>query len=243
MKQFRFLLMPLFAAMAFFVTSCGSDEEKTDADAAGADTAATTTVTPEPVAVAEPVTIMIVKHKVANYAKWKPAYDSHDSARLANGIHSFVIGRGVPDSNMVMVATKVDDVAKAKAFAKDPGLKKAMQKGGVVGTPTITILTVPVLESSDQSDLRSMTTNVVKDWDAWRKSFDGNKQLRTDNGLNLRAYGHDVDDNHKVTIVTSIVDSTKAFAFMKSDALKKARLESGVVGEPTRFIYRVVQTY
>ena len=39
------------------------------------------------------------------------------------------------DSNMVMVALKADDMAKAKAFAKDPSLKKAMQKGGVTGAP------------------------------------------------------------------------------------------------------------
>src|SRR5258708_13174309 len=85
---------------------------------------------------------MIAKHKVFNYAKWKTSYDEHDSLRLVNGIHSYVIGRGLQDSNMILVAVKVDDMAKAKAFAKDPGLKKAMQKGGVTGTPLVAFVTI-----------------------------------------------------------------------------------------------------
>ncbi|MBC7829267.1 MAG: hypothetical protein H7122_16080 [Chitinophagaceae bacterium] len=243
MKQSRFLLMPLFAAMILFFSSCGDNEEKTETDAVTTDTAAAATTTPEPAAVAQPVNIMIVKHKVANFSKWKPSYESHDSMRLASGIHSFVIGRGVQDSNMVMVAVKVDDVEKAKAFSKDPGLKKAMQQGGVVGTPTIMLLTVPYLSASDNSTLRSMVTHTVKDWEAWKTGFESNRQVRLDNGLTDRAYGYDVDDNHKVTVVVSITDTAKANAFMKSDLLKQKMKEGGVVGEPTRFIYRVVQTY
>jgi hypothetical protein len=34
---------------------------------------------------------------------------------------------------------RIDDTAKAKAFAKEPGLKAAMKKGGVLGVPTMTL--------------------------------------------------------------------------------------------------------
>ena len=44
----------------------------------------------------------------------------HDSMRLANEIHSYVIGKGLQDSNTVLVAVKVNDMAKAQTFAKDP---------------------------------------------------------------------------------------------------------------------------
>ena len=85
--------------------------------------------------------------------------------RLASGIHSYVIGRGLQDSNMVLVAVKVDDMAKAKAFAKDPSLKKAMQKGGVTGTPSFTFVTMTFQDTAtSSSDLRSRTTFTVKDW-------------------------------------------------------------------------------
>ncbi len=130
---------------------------------------------------------MVVNHKVSNFAKWKDAYDAHDSARLANGIHSYVIGRGVQDSNMVLVAVKVDDMAKAKAFAKDPSLKKAMQKGGVTGAPAISFFTTTWQDTAViSSSIRSRTMFTVKDWDAWQKSFEEGKQERIDNGIDRK---------------------------------------------------------
>src|SRR5947209_6712491 len=134
MKQFRFSGL-FFYSMVFLLASCAGNEseKKTSTDSTAADTT-TAMVTPPVTTITTPQNMMDVTHKVSNYAKWKTSYDGHDSARLANGIHSYVIGRGLKDSNMVLVAVKVDDTAKAKAFAKDPGLKKAMQKGGVTGT-------------------------------------------------------------------------------------------------------------
>jgi len=188
--------------------------------------------------------VMVVTHKVADFAKWKPSYDAHDSMRLANKIHSYVIGRGMEDSNMVMVALKVEDMDKAKSFAKDPGLKKAMQKGGVASAPSFSFVTLTFQDTAAVSTpLRSRTMFTVKDWDAWQKAFEEGKQERLDNGLTVRAYGHDVNDNHKVVLVTALVDTAKAYAYWKSDLLKQRRAASGVVSVPERFVYRVVQRY
>ena len=83
-------------------------------------------------------------------------------------------------------AEKVDDMAKAKAFAKDPSLKKAMQKGGVTGAPTISFFTATWQDTATLStNLRSRTTLTVKDWDAWLKSFEEGKQERIDNGITV----------------------------------------------------------
>jgi hypothetical protein len=233
-----------------FLFSCGGNEEKTNTDTMSSDSTATdTTTTMESVApstiITTPQNLMVVTHKVNNFTKWKASYDAHDSMRLVNGIHSYVIGRGVgADSNRVLVAVKVDDMAKARAFAKDPSLKAAMQKGGVTGTPTFEFMTTTFQDTSNiSSPLRSRTSFAVKDWDAWQKAFEEGKQLRIDNGIELRAYGHDADDNKKVTVITAIIDSAKAAAFWKSDTLQKRREASGVIGEPKRFVYRVVQRY
>ena len=59
----------------------------------------------------------------------------------------------------------------------------------------------------------------------------------------MRAYGHDVDDDHKVELVTAIMDTAKAAAYWKSDMLKKRRVAGGVIGEPDRFVFRVVARY
>lgn len=237
-----------YALVVFSLTSCGGGEskDKATADSTAADTTATTVAEPAKVntTITTPQPLMVATHKVANFAKWKASYDEHDSMRLANGIHSYVIGRGFQDSNMVLVAVKVDDMAKAKAFAKDPSLKKAMQKGGVTSTPTFEFLTLTFQDTGMISaDLRARTTFTVKDWATWQKSFEEGSQQRLDNGITVRAYGHDVDNDKKVTLVTAISDTAKAFAWYKSDALKERRVAGGVVGEPKRFLYKLVQRY
>ena len=249
MKHCRLSGFLIGAAMVFLLTSCGgSGDQKsstTDTTAATDTTAKTEEVaSPKNTIVTTQENMMIVTHKVANYDKWLPVYEAHDSARLASGVHSYVIGRGWKDTNMVLVALKLDDVAKAKTFGKDPSLKKAMQKSGVIGAPTISYYTVVWQDTAKlDTKLRSQTKFTVKDWDAWQKAFDEGKQERIDNGIAVRVIGHDADDNKKVTLVTALLDTAKAFAYYKSDALKKRREAGGVVGEPTRFLFQVVKRY
>lgn len=242
MKQLKFL-STLGIAFALLFSSCGGDEEKTT-DTTTTDSTTAPVTTTESTVDTMPQTIVIVWHKVADFAKWKTSFEAHDSFKLANGIHNYVIGRSVEDSNLILVATKADDVDKAKAFMKNPDLKEAMKKGGVIGAPTIMITTVVYTDGAkNMSPLRSMTHFTVKDWAAWKSAFESNRQLRADNGLTDRAYGYDVDDNHKVTLVVGINDTTKAEAYWNGDLIKQKRAESGVVGAVKRNVYRVVQVY
>jgi hypothetical protein len=248
MKQSKFLLQLFGAAITIFLISCGGGEEKKSSESTTTDTSAASTtpteITPVNTIITTPENMIIARHKVANYAKWKMSYDEHDSMRLANGVHSFVIGRGADDSNMVVVATKIDDLAKGKAFAKDPSLKKAMQKGGVVGAPTIKFYTMVFQDTAViGSTLRASTTFKVKDWDIWKRSFDSTRALKTDNGLTPRAYGHDPDDNHNVIIVAAVLDTAKARAYWNSDMLKQRRAASGAIGTPERFVFNIVARY
>jgi hypothetical protein len=188
--------------------------------------------------------MVVVTHKVANYAKWLIAYEEHDSARLASGLHNFVIGRGLEDSNMIMVALKADDTAKAKAFEKSSDLRMRMKQAGVVGVPTIAVNTTTWQDTSNiGSAIRSVATLMVKDWDAFVKAFEDGKKTRADNGIMDRAFGHALDDNKKVFVVTALTDTAKAFAYYKSDELKKRRAAAGVIGEPTRFFFRIAKKY
>jgi hypothetical protein len=248
MKSFRFLLLPFLAVSIICITSCNGSEDKSTTDATVADSsnAGTTTadVTPPSTIVTTPQNMMLAKHRVRNYAAWKSSYDAHDSLRLANGLHSYVIGRGVQDSNNVFVAVKADDPEKAKTFSKDASLKQAMQKGGVLGTPDMKMVTLVWQDTSTlNTPVRSMTTFTVKDWTTWEKSFLEGKQQRMDNGLADRVYGYETDDNKKVVLVVAVLDSAKANAYWKSDQLKQRRAAGGVVTEPQRFIFNVVQRY
>lgn len=245
MKLFRFSSSLFFLGAVVFLNACGSggNEKTTAADStAAADSAAKAKAANT--IITTPDNVEVVTHKVANYTKWLAAYEAHDSVRLAYGIHNYVIGRGVEDSNMILVVTKIDDTAKAKGFAKDPSLKTAMKKGGVMGTPTISVFTETWQDTAKtESNIRSINSFMVKDWDAWLKGFEAGKQERIDNGIIDRVVGHDLDNSKMVGVVTYISDSAKASAYYKSDALKKRMEASGVVGEPHRTLYRMVKAY
>jgi hypothetical protein len=237
----------LAGVLLFSVTSCNNSgqettESKSDSTASMATTPASTT--PASNIVTTPQNMLIVMHKVANYSKWKPSYDGHDTARLAAGIHNYVIGRGAHDSNMVLIALKVDDTAKAKAFGKDPSLKKAMQQGGVVGAPTISLVTMVYQDTSTvSSTLRASSTMTVKDFATWENSLKAGEQERKDNGIVIRAYGHDASDDHKVRIVSALLDSAKAMDYYKSDAIKKRMADAGVIGKADRFFFHIAARY
>jgi hypothetical protein len=243
MKPFQFLATPLAASMLLFLSSCNSGSEKKATETTTDSTAKTTpeTVTPAP---AKPGNVMIVQHKVANYAKWKPAYEAHDSARLANGLKSYILGRGINDSNMVVIIMKMDDANKAKEFAGSADLKQVMQKAGVMGKPTIQFLDVVMNDTSALAETkRLMITHKVKDWDAWKKEFDDHKPARVAAGLIDRGLGYSVGDNHSVSIVLAVTDMDKAKAFINSKDLKDKMMKGGVEGPPTYFFYNIVQKY
>ncbi|GAC1591718.1 MAG: hypothetical protein NVS3B19_12920 [Ginsengibacter sp.] len=245
MKQLKFF-SALIIAFAFFLSSCGGNEEKAKTTTTTDSTATTAKVDTTVKSTIDTTshTVMIVWHKVGNFEKWLTSFEANDSMKMAAGIHNYVIGRSEEDSNLILVATKADDAAHAKAFAKDPHLKAAMQKSGVIGAPSISITNVVYQDNAkNMSPLRSMATYTVKDWDAWRKAFENGRQARADNGLTDRAFGYDVDDNHKVTSVVAINDTAKAYAYWKSDVLKQRMAAAGIVGPVKRRVYRVVKVY
>jgi hypothetical protein len=121
MKHTRLACMLLYVAMPFFFASCGGGgaEKQPSADTTAADTTKVA-VTPKVTTITTPENMMVATHKVSNYAKWLASYDAHDSLRLANGLHSHVIGRGAKDSNTVMVAVKVDGQIKSLCQSSQP---------------------------------------------------------------------------------------------------------------------------
>jgi hypothetical protein len=236
----------LVAAVLCTIVGCNdntSKEGSTTGDTASANGRETPSA-PASTIVTTPQNVLMVRHKVKDFSKWLMAYDGHDTARLAAGIHSFVVARGLQDSNTVMIVMKVDDTARANAFGKNPSLKTVMQNAGVVGNPEMRMVTMEWQDTGMVSTpLRSIVSYTVKDWATWYQSFQSRDDLRKDNGIAVRGVGHDATDDHKVRVVTALLDSAKAVAFFKSDTLKKRMAESGVTGQPERFLFRVVRRY
>ena len=241
MKKARFCCAVLLAAGSLFFASCGGGEKKENKE-----TGTETVTPPAPVNTIVTTTqnMVVIIHKVDDYTKWEAAFEQHDSARLANGLHKYVIGRGHTDSNMVMVALKSDDIAKAKAFSQNADLKKVMQNAGVTGPPEMHFVTTSWQDTANVGDLpRVLTTFEVKDHDAWFKAFEEGKQERMDNGIVMRIVGNDADDNKKIKLVSALSDTAKAFAYYKSDAMKKRMENGGLTSQPKRFVFHVVKRY
>jgi hypothetical protein len=75
--------------------------------------------------------------KVQDYAKWRAGYDAHETSRRSAGITNGRVFRNAADPNDVVVLQDVADVAKARTFVASEDLKAAMQKSGVIGSPSV----------------------------------------------------------------------------------------------------------
>lgn len=244
MNQLKLYGRLLCAATTMFFFSCNNSENTTTETTA--DTAATTTAAATPVntVTTTPENMFVVVHTVADYDKWLSGFESADSMKLANGLHNYVVGRSVDNPNLLLVATKADDVAKAKAFSQSADLKKGMKEHGVTGTPKMAYMTTVYQDTGViNTDLRARTMITVKDFDSWKTKFESRRQDRLDAGIVDRVYGYDPDNRNKVTIVVAITDTAKANAFWNSDKLKQDMEQGGVIGKPDRFVFRIAKRY
>jgi hypothetical protein len=81
------------------------------------------------------MTVLVVQHKVRDFDAWKPVFDEDESRRREHGAQRHWLYRTVEDPNDVVVAVEFPSVDAARSFTQDPGLREAMQRGGVEGEP------------------------------------------------------------------------------------------------------------
>ena len=83
------------------------------------------------------MTTLFVRHSVSDYAAWRKLYDSFAPVQKAHGVTAQAVYQATDDPNHVTVTHEFASLDDAKNFIGQPELKTAMQKGGVVGAPTI----------------------------------------------------------------------------------------------------------
>jgi heme-degrading monooxygenase HmoA len=83
---------------------------------------------------------MIIRHKVADYFRWKEAFDAHLNTRKAAGETDYRVLQSVDDPREVTIFLGWDSLERARRFAGSEDLKQAMQKAGVVGDPDVRFL-------------------------------------------------------------------------------------------------------
>jgi hypothetical protein len=78
-----------------------------------------------------------VHFKVQDFNAWRTAYNAHEKNRASAGITNGKVFRSADDPNDVVVLQDVSDVAKARTWLASEEMKSALQRGGVVGSPSI----------------------------------------------------------------------------------------------------------
>lgn len=84
--------------------------------------------------------MLIVRHKVKDFATWKKAFDGHAAAQRAAGLTSPHVYRSTDDRNETVIVFNMRDAAGAKKFAASADLKSTMASAGVVDQPTMYFL-------------------------------------------------------------------------------------------------------
>jgi len=83
---------------------------------------------------------LLIRHKVRDFAEWKPGYDAHLAKRVEAGLTEKYLLRGATDANEVVALFEAQDLDRAKAFAESADLRETMQKVGVIDQPDIYFL-------------------------------------------------------------------------------------------------------
>jgi len=237
----KFLTFLLAASLGITFLSCnGSGDEKKVEETVAADTTKVETA-PAVAPAFTPFKVLMIKHTVADFAKWKPEYEAHDSMRKAYGIKHFHMGTGADDPKTVIIYDKIDDVQKAKDFTMLPNLKDVMKKAGVIGKPEFGYMDVIRFDDTkNEPKDRMIIIHKVKDFDVWVKAFDADKANREANGMVDKALSRGIDDPNMVYIVLVITDAEKAKARANSEEMKKIMTDAGVVGAPQFFRYKII---
>lgn len=83
---------------------------------------------------------ILIRHKVADFGRWKEAFDAHHAVRKTNGELNHRLFVSADDPRDVTMVLDWDNLERARSFAQSEGLKQAMQAAGVVGEPELRFL-------------------------------------------------------------------------------------------------------
>jgi quinol monooxygenase YgiN len=83
--------------------------------------------------------IAVISHPVKDYAAWRAVYDSAEPIRQKAGVTGAEVLNDPKDPTIMVVIHRFPTLEAAEAFLGDPGLREAMEKGGVTAAPTVVL--------------------------------------------------------------------------------------------------------
>ena len=78
------------------------------------------------------MTFMLVRNRVADFAKWKSVFDAQDDKAQAAGLSVVNLWREVGDDNNVFFMLEVASIEQAQAFLDNPDSAKVGEASGVI---------------------------------------------------------------------------------------------------------------
>ena len=80
---------------------------------------------------------VMIRHKIANYPKWKHGVKTFAKWRKASGEKCLYACRSSKNPNDLLVWCEWDTAARMQKFIKSAALRKAMKEVGVIGKPEV----------------------------------------------------------------------------------------------------------
>jgi hypothetical protein len=180
-----------------------------------------------------PPVAVLVSHHVENYERWKKAFDEHKTARVGASFIGHHINRGVDDSQMVYLYGPATDIEKVKAFVDSSDLRQAMQKAGVQGAPTITLVEPKYVDILEHEKLPAIIVrHEVQDYDRWRKAYDDFDEFRRKSGIVGHAFNQELGKPNQVMVYHQAREIDTLRNFLDSPELQETMKRAGVVGQP-----------
>ena len=83
---------------------------------------------------------MLVRHRVAEFERWKRVFDAHAVAQRQAGLRVTHVMRDTAEGSDVVLLFEVEDFDRARAFVTSPAVPDAQEESGVLDEPEILFL-------------------------------------------------------------------------------------------------------
>jgi hypothetical protein len=178
--------------------------------------------------------ILVVHHFVKDFDAWKPVFDEHEGVRREHEAIEHRVYRDPGNGNRVVVHIDFPTIEAARAFAADPSLPEAMERGGVEGEPTpgFAVLSERKRYADGAAGVTLVVHHRVRDFATWRPVFDEHETVRRQHGEVEHRLLQIYDDPNYVVVHNDFPTEAEARAFMADPSLPEAMERAGVEGEP-----------
>ena len=179
-----------------------------------------------------PPIAVLVQHRVADYEPRKEGFDGHQDKREEASCIGHDVLRAADDPNMVYVYCPGTNPEEFTAFLDSAELRDIMQRLGVEGPPTITLMK-PISDDSIQEALPAIIVNhTVEDYSRWRAVYDDFEAHRREQGIVGQAVNQEYGNPNQVIVYHQARDERTLRDFIASDELKQTMQRAGVSSEP-----------